>query len=63
MKKLLLALGEVLLLLLVIVVVKIALTHFIPGLAGSKALNYVLFVIFAVGSVLTLWHALKNKTA
>lgn len=60
MKKILLTLGECLLLVVVLVIIKTAITQFIPEFENSKVLSYVLYIIFAVGSILIIRYGVKG---
>ena len=60
MKKILLSFGCCLILTAVLVIVKISVKYYFPQLKNSDTLSYVLYFIFAVGSILIIRHSIKN---
>ena len=60
MKKIPLSFGCCLILTAVLVIVKISVKYYFPQLKNSDTLSYVLYFIFAVGSILIIRHSIKN---
>ena len=60
MKKILLSFGCCLILTAVLVIAKISVKYYFPQLKNSDTLSYVLYFIFAVGSILIIRHSIKN---
>lgn len=60
MKKILLSFGCCLILTAVLVIVKISVKYYFPQLKNSDTLSYVLYFIFAVGSIFIIRHSIKN---
>lgn len=60
MKKILLSFGCCLILAAVLVIAKISVTYYFTQLKNSDTLSYVLYFIFAVGSILIIRHIIKN---
>ncbi len=52
MKKILAVIGEVILLIAVLIVIKILLNHFAPGLVGNDTVSFVFYFISGFGAVL-----------
>ena len=60
MKKMLVTTGCCLLLIVALVIIKTSITYFFPQLENSKVLSYVLYFIFALGSICLIHHGVKK---
>ncbi len=62
MKKGLIIVGECILLIVVLLVIKIVLRSIVPDLADNDVVNFVLYFLSGMGSVLIYRFNTKNKT-
>jgi hypothetical protein len=60
MKKMLLTIGDCLLLVVALVIIRTLIIYFFPNFESSKALSYVLYFIFVVGCILIIRHIVKR---
>ena len=59
MKKMLFTVGYCLIFVVVLVIIRLFITHFFSEFENSKVFSYVLYFVFAVGSILIIRHRVK----